>query len=292
MSDRDAHIHHRLYGCYLKLERAQTHFDALKNAIEEFRGGQPYEIVHNFEPESGHYVAWFEIRERPSPAWSPIIGDIVHNTRSALDHLAWQLVIRNGRNPVSARPQFPIFTRDSFDPSVHDSLKDAKRARVSWKSQTRGMHKGDVEFLKGLQPYNGPSNPGDHPLAQLNQLSNWDKHREFHFASQAFMGYIFSVKETTRNALVRPLYFKPKGTMLEDGEIIARFDPFAVGPNPKLHMDLKVIFEVAFGERSPLEGLGIKQTLSAIGLYVSNIILEFNERFDKQDFSPPSGIPM
>ncbi len=290
MNNRNAshpyHPYHQLVGCQLKMVRANEHAKALNDAIDEFTGREPYEIVHDFESESGHHIARFEVRQWPPLWWSPILGDIVQNTRAALDHLAWQLVIRNERNPRSARPQFPIFTRDPFDPGIHDSPKQAEDALKSWKSQTGGMHESDITILKRLQPYDGLDSPDDHPLARLSQLSNWDKHREFHFVAQSFMDYRFGA--TMKNTRFKLLYLKPRGAMLKDGEPIARYDAVSTGPNPKLDMNLKVFFDVAFGEGSPLEGLGIKETLSAMGLYVSDIIMEFKDRFDNQDFSPPS----
>jgi hypothetical protein len=268
------------------MRRAYVHIQDLYNAMETFIGSKPYEDVHDFESQPGQHLVRFKIWERPEPWWSPIIGDIVHNVRSALDHLAWQLVIRNGRNPKSARSQFPIVILDPFDPSVHRCPEAAKRARVSWKNQTRGMHKADIELLKRLQPYNGPDPPNEHPLARLSQFSNWDKHKEFHFPSQVFMDYHF--RATMKDVRITLLYLKSRGEALEHDEIIARYGVVATGPNPKLHMNPKGLFDVAFGEGSPLEGLGIKETLPTLINHVMEIILGFKDRFDYQDFSPPS----
>jgi hypothetical protein len=181
------HPSHQLVGCQLKMTRAKQHIHALHDAIDEFTGRGPYEIVNDFKPEVSYYACRFKVRERPSLYWSPTLGDIVHNMRSSLDHLAWQLVIRNGRNPNSFRSQFPTFTRDPFDPSVHRCPEAAKRARVSWKSQTRGMPRSDVALIKLLQPYQRGKEAKSDWLARLNDLSNRDKHREFHFAVQSLI---------------------------------------------------------------------------------------------------------
>lgn len=278
--------YHQLAGCQLKMRRAQVHLGELGDAIDEFLGSKPYEAIHDFESKPGQHDARFKIGERPPLWWSPIIGDVAHNLRSALDHLAWQLVIRNGRNPESHRSQFPIETLDPFDPGIHGCPDAAKRARDRWKSQTRGIHKADVEFLKRLQPYNGPDLPDEHPLARLNQFSNWDKHREFHFPGQNFMDYRF--RASMKDVRITLLYLKPRGEALEDGEVIASYGVVATGPNPKLNMNPKVFLDLSFGKGSPLEGLGIKKTLPALFDHVVDIILEFKDRFDRQDFSPPS----
>lgn len=281
------HPYHQLFGCQLKMRRAQEHFHALSNTINEFTGGNPYEIVNDFKPEINYYALRFKVREWPSPTWSPIIGDMVHNMRSALDHLTWQLVLRNSRKPSTGN-LFPIFTKDPLDPTAYVTEGEYKTAHKRWKDRIRGMHPHDVDILKLLQPYQRGEDAKSDSLARLNELSNRDKHREFHFAAQSLMEYDFSVKETTRNASPRPVYFKPKGEILKDGEVIARFIPSAVGPDPQLDMDLTLHYDIAFGEGSPLEGLAFKEALPTLFRHTADIILEFKERFDYQLFDPPS----
>ena len=42
--------------------------------------------------------------------WGVLIGEILHNLRSALDHLIWQLVIlETGAPPTTTKTAFPIF---------------------------------------------------------------------------------------------------------------------------------------------------------------------------------------
>src|SRR3954447_12706375 len=108
MSRRDGY--HELFGCQLKLRRVQHHADALQSALDGFLGRKPYTIIQELHPQLAEHTLWAKVREEPPPEWSPIIGDIIHNWRSALDHLAYQLVIRNGRKP-SGSTQFPIFSK-------------------------------------------------------------------------------------------------------------------------------------------------------------------------------------
>ena len=44
---------------------------------------------------------------RADVEWSLILGDLLHNLRSALDHLAWQLVVDGGGTP-SQDTNFPV----------------------------------------------------------------------------------------------------------------------------------------------------------------------------------------
>ena len=261
------------------MRRGEEHFEALQNSMRDFMARDPYEIVRDFDPETDQHVVRVKVRERPPPEWSPVVGDIAHNMRSALDHLAWQLVFKNGRTP-SGGNLFPIFTKDPFDPNAHTSQGEFKTARKRWKDRVRGMDPEDVAILRELQPYQGEDDPDLYPLAALNRLSNWDKHRELHLATSAFVGPLFYLKEGSRNVAVQPVDVRPRGDAFEDGAELARFEAVKLGPNPHLDVHVKVMCEVAFGENSPLEGLWIKQTLSEIGLYVSDVILRFKDRFD------------
>jgi len=76
------------------------------------------------------------------------------------------------------------------------------------------------------------------------------------------MNYHFGA--TMKDVRITLLYLKPRGEALEDGEVIASNGVVATGPNPKLNMNPKVFFDVSFGEGSPLEELGIKQTLPTL----------------------------
>jgi len=69
---------------------------------------------------------------------------------------------------------------------------------------------------------------------------------------------------------------------------VARFAFVATGPQPKVNMNIKVSFDVAFGEGSPLEGSGLKETLIEVGRHVNDIVFTFKDRFDRQDFGPSS----
>jgi len=56
---------------------------------------------------AGNLSFLVRIREDPPAEWSAIIGDAVHNARSALDHLAFALVEANGGS-ADENTTFPI----------------------------------------------------------------------------------------------------------------------------------------------------------------------------------------
>lgn len=282
MSRRD--VYHPLFGCDLKLRRVQHHLDTLQDALDGFLESKPYEIVNESHPKSAQYVLWTKVREQPPPEWSPIIGDIVHNWRSTLDHLAWQLVIRNGRKP-SGSTQFPIFSKNPFDANSYSSGRESKDSLKRWNRQVKGMHANDVALVERLQPYNVGEDAGFPVLSALSELSNWDKHRVYQLTGQTLKGGTFSA-EDYKDCECWLFYERPIGTF-EHGTVVARFAVIATGPEPKVNMKIKISFDIAFGEGRPLEGSGLKETLIEVGRHVNDIVFTFKDRFDRQDFGPP-----
>ena len=100
------------------------------------------------------------------------VGQIAHNLRSALDHLVWQLVLVNGKEPDS-RNEFPIFD------SEEKYQKESKR-------KLKGVSAGRCELVGGFQPFSLCGDIGRH-LWMLHSLCNIDKHRHLNVvASNSF----------------------------------------------------------------------------------------------------------
>jgi hypothetical protein len=76
---------------WLKLSRALDHVDALDRAIKGWLAGDSYRFVKEYDTETRRVAIVARISEPIPPAWGPMIGDVVHNLRSALDHLAFAL---------------------------------------------------------------------------------------------------------------------------------------------------------------------------------------------------------
>ena len=102
---------HPLDGVRAKLTRAQRHSLELDREIRAWFERHPYGHTGEFDRETSEYVFRYRIYETPPVVWSVVFGDIVHNLASALDHLAWQLVILNGREPIERQTAFPITRR-------------------------------------------------------------------------------------------------------------------------------------------------------------------------------------
>ena len=109
-----------------------------------------------------------------------LLGDAIHNLRSALDHLLWQLVVLDSGKDGTTETQFPIESSGSRYWSIGKDGLDSLRDR-----RLRGLSKEHKAMIDTCQPYRirgqaGVPTTAIDPLATLQDLSNHDKHRLLH----------------------------------------------------------------------------------------------------------------
>lgn len=165
-------------GVYQKLIRAEEHLRAFDDEVRTYLDIKPYQIV--VEDRGQKHVLILHITQDPPIRLSILLGDCLHNLRSSLDYIAFELVRLNGKETTN-RTCFPIFD----DPT--------KYAKSSGK-HIDGMSVQVQALIEGLQPYHG-GDVANHPLFILYTLSNIDKHRYMHLTA-AMMDTIY-VRITT-----------------------------------------------------------------------------------------------
>lgn len=171
-----------------------------------------------------------------------ILGDFAHNVRSALDHLVWQLVIRDGGKP-GRHNGFPIYdTEAEYVASVVEKplgpLAGINRASDEW------------AFIERQQPYHVTQ--GEPYLPILRYLSNHDKHRIVHPTLGVMGGFMEAgpakvaaneaAGEVTRLTVAH-------ARRIHDGAEVARAYITPRGPNPHVEVEGKMALQIAFGER-------------------------------------------
>ena len=103
---------HPLDGCREKIIRAGDHLQTLDSESRRFVEDYPYRLDPQYNQQSRELVV--SIRSIRQPEVLPparlgvVLGDVLHNLRSALDHLVWQLAMI-GTGPKAPLNQFPIF---------------------------------------------------------------------------------------------------------------------------------------------------------------------------------------
>ncbi len=231
----------RLDNARLKCERAKHHLNTLKKEVARFLRKKPYTVRKEFDVKQGKYLFRVKIARRlPQEDWGLIIGDCIHNARSALDHLAWELA---GSDPNDTKTQFPVFIdRQRFNrqglPRI-SRLKPKPRA---------------LALVKWLQPYRRPNPPLD-PLWLLQTLDVVDKHKLILITQSVLeeSSISYKVPPQTRLKYLASIYvgaFKDSA-IIADAKVIAAIpEGPAAPPNPKVKVSGDFSFGIAFGEGS------------------------------------------
>lgn len=156
----------------LKLDRAIRHWQSFNEEVDAWLESEPYCLIHESDIRSGETLLLVELLRPAPPELASIIGDCLHNLRSALDNLAYELAVAHTGEPlpksIEGDSGFPILFRD------RDTKEPAKRV----KRMIRGIHPKAQMIIEELQPhYPDDKEFSAHPLSVLNELSNKDKHR-------------------------------------------------------------------------------------------------------------------
>lgn len=167
-------------GCWAKVNRAKQHRDALEGYIREtfsVKANLPT-LGAKFDAESGEHIVYINCIPDLVPFLNNValfVGDVVHNFRCALDHLAFQLARYHRGGSLTPRQE-----RDVQFP-IADSEEGFERQRDRYLRYIAPEH---ITIIEGLQLYHrtagrpdGWSGPYIHQLALLRDLSNMDKHR-------------------------------------------------------------------------------------------------------------------
>ncbi|MEM6429306.1 MAG: hypothetical protein AAF708_08720 [Deinococcota bacterium] len=246
-------------GPMIKVNRAKSHLDELSRSVKEFMGSTPYEIVTR-EEDDGDLVYRVKIKSEPPVEWSAIIGDIVHNLRSSLDLLAWQLVIHNGKTPDKS-VYFPIgLAETGYGKQLRSSIGNA-----SSKSK---------KLIRRLKPFLG----GNKILTQLHALDICDKHRLILIVGSAHKHILVTLilpvpaDWIPQNFKFPTLALNPADRQfpLTDGSEVFRVMK-AARQNDSI-ADHSIVFELAFGDAEEVKGLPLLETLSDMEAYVRKIM--------------------
>jgi hypothetical protein len=247
-----------LEGPRIKLARAGRHIAELSESARQYLAAKPFSI-HSTEEQNGDLV-WRIRIDQPIPLeWSAIVGDAVHNIRSALDLLAWQLVEVNGGQP-SRDTCFPI-----------GQAPTPQFAAILIRS-LQGSSPKALRLVQRLRPYVG----GNQMLDQLHSLDIIDKHRLVLVVGAANKQLVikFKMKVPWAEKAIEapPIALTPADRQfpLEDGEEVFRVCAAARSSEP--HSEHEVVFELAFGDTNEVRGHGLVPALQSMHSYVSRIV--------------------
>lgn len=268
-----------LEGFFGKLGRAKQENKALYDEIESLLNDY-YAPGVEIDPKTDERVVRAYVIKDPPPfaEWSIRVGEIVHNLRSALDHLAYQLA----RHGAGGHTLFLIAdSPDKWRQALHLKRKVTRQnaRKLRW---MHGMATGAVAAIERLQPYHGGDRVG---LRLLRDLSNWDKHRLLQTA--AFVSRVSSID--IHHDL--PGYGIPPARIklgrLYDGAEVMRFylPPHPDGERAKVNVEAEIQTNVVFEKGTAAENRPVAQTLLTIAEFIETDVWLALERFLPEDWA-------
>lgn len=247
--------HQPFVSARAKLRRAQKHTEELRQQLLSFLGARimPVEVTDKL-------VTWELVpKDEVPPDLEPILGDAVHNLRSALDHLAASLAIMNEQSPKGV--YFPFAeSEDQLDQMIR------------WRKFDRASPSA-VALLKELKPYRG----GNLALRGIHDLDVLDKHHSL------IPAYAFVYPE---DAVAGPFFTKwfPMGPGFGAGcsRPLGTFPRYmSQEPEPiplKVHMRFKA---------APFAGEYVTPTLRSLAKLVGDIIDAFAALYEREGADIP-----
>lgn len=240
----------RLVGVRAKIERAKHHISDLEGQIVAFRGTNPYALRSDYDPQTGERVFRAVVRAEIPISFAVIAGEAAHHLRSALDHLAWQLVEANGGTP-DWNTCFPL----------HNS---PPRDEGTFTRKVQGMSATAVDLVRSKQPYQA----GFEVLGALHEVDNFDKHRLLLVAAYGIrqLGFSYHNPNLDLNPALREIVEQLRADvpptvespavrflMSRNGAEVARL-AWPGGPEPQVGEGSDLAYEVAFAQPEVVEG--------------------------------------
>ncbi len=162
---------------WLKYQRAEKHMVDINEEAGRYAESHPYNFTRIRLPDSKKQIRGrFRITEQPDPMIAVMLGDFVHNLRSALDYVVVASVPRQRRKSAS----FPVLFQDIFarDKNGDFVVNDASQ-RESFETATEGLHPKARALIIMPQPYqHGAADAHSSILGIISRLENADKHRQ------------------------------------------------------------------------------------------------------------------
>jgi hypothetical protein len=252
-----------------KLERAEEHIFKLK----EFWNGfvvDAYPLLSQATAD-GSYRMYYLGDVKPIPADVPLImGDVIHNLRSSLDHLAYRLVCvgTDSAGPFE-RVYFPIGERP-------------KEFKARIRAIKKCLKPPAVKALSAIEAYEGGN--GD-ILWQLHQLDIIDKHR---LLLTVYSQNRFRSMSPTEVAKMRSLLKAKGGPEIHDAHLFLKSSNVThisletgrildIIPISQVQQNMQFPVEVAFAEPEVLKGKPVIELLQQAAKLIRDIFRMFDD---------------
>ena len=256
----------QLVGPYAKIERAEKHIKNLQSVSEEFARENSCKVAPEYNENAKRLsVVVRDFKDFP-PEFGIIAGEALHQLRSALDHLVWQLFKHSNIEPPGRKTGFPIF------------LEGGKKYEDGCKSMIRGLSAATAARMERFQPFQRGAAAKEIPSWLLHDLNNTDKHR-LALVTSAYMGHgatDFEIRPEIKIEKGRFYSLTVKGP-LKNGAVLCWFDTDQreVTVNGKVAIAI-ALAEVGAAKNEPAVPL---LSLSHLASHTRRVVADFEPDF-------------
>jgi hypothetical protein len=273
-----------LNALYAKLEWAERQIDNLQSDWSAYEKDS-HPVIHEDDPQTGDRV--YRIKHVfPIPDRFPLqIGDILHNLRSALDHVIFRLA----RKAASGMPGFDqalYFPIGENLANFESRLARALEFKPPSGGKVQRLRPEAVKAIRSYEPYVGGMCG---KLWLLHKLNIIDKHHLLLTASSENSRRTMSpcqIEEIMHNLLGVTEKYSPeveRVAFLTDPKIIHAF-PLKAGdiieriPKTEINENIYFAFDITFAEPEIVERERAILLLHQIASMIRDIIRSFNEQ--------------
>lgn len=230
-----------------------------------------HEVVTEKDTDGANQLLRVKVKggKEPPLRLSFIVGDCIHNLRSILDNLVWQLGNLSGCSTKTLEHiYFPVYETSANFKIKLKALNCLPQTAIDL-----------IESLQPYQPYHGGNDPHSHPLWILNRLWNDDKHRSpvicttFHKSTGISPGGQ-SVRlpdgRTVRQVFIGKMTLTTGGKF-HDSKEIATILLRAGETEPQIKYSIS--FDIAFDEGGPAKGQPASKCLRNLHDFVRDEVL-------------------
>jgi hypothetical protein len=240
----------------LKVKRAQKHIDDLKCAFDRFIETHPHTFVFGNDTDTNTRSVEVRFGEAIPTEFSLILGDAIHNLRTALDHATWELIGIDG-GTQDRQTAFP-----------------SRRTKIEYETACHGIKTpcdDTKKFLIALAAYEGGAGE---ILYALNRLDNADKHTVL--TPVIGMARVGEIKVVQPNGETIMRMTNCRFSMGPDGRSRLVREP-GNGYKVEIDQDSNVALDIFFGDIEFFKTLPLIETLMDLRYAVTNIIGQFKE---------------
>jgi hypothetical protein len=138
-----------LAGIERKIARANEHLGVLHNEMAAWDARRPWRLVPEIHDQGRKHFFRLRLLEPIPIDWAVILGEALHDLRSALDQAVYWLTIDHFGRELRLT-SFPVYAHSA---NFYQRTKKGEWSSSGGMYKIRGVGPGPQAFIEALQPY-------------------------------------------------------------------------------------------------------------------------------------------